>query len=319
MYLVCGEALFDVFIENAPALDVDTIEFSARVGGSPFNVAVGLARLGRESALMTGVSTDFLGDRLKAVLEKEKVSTDYLFRKSGPTTLGFVQKSKSGHPSYAFYGNGAADRSLVKEDIPHDITFVRCIHLGSYSIVVPPTADTLEALIKRESGKRIISLDPNIRPTVESEMDVWRMRVSRLLPFVDVIKASDEDLGLLYPEVQPEDVLQMWLSSGVQLAAITMGEHGALLGSQKAHVQIDSPLTQVIDTVGAGDTFQAALLDQVVSLANQNKDNWIELLDTQALKNLGRFAVGAAAITCSRKGADLPSRDEVYQFLANYQ
>ncbi|MEZ5478005.1 MAG: PfkB family carbohydrate kinase [Thiolinea sp.] len=106
MFLVCGEALFDVFLEDNVAQDSVTVPFTARVGGSPFNVAIGLARLGQSAALLTGVSTDFFGDRLQAVLEAEQVSTRYIARKHAPTTLGFVQRDANGLPSYAFLREG---------------------------------------------------------------------------------------------------------------------------------------------------------------------------------------------------------------------
>ncbi len=318
MFVVCGEALFDVFVENNPALDSNTLELSARVGGSPFNVAVGLARLGRKSSLLTGVSTDFFGDRLTAVLEKEKVSTSFLAKKSGPTTLGFVEKGDDGQPSYAFYGRGAADRSLQLADIEMDFSSVQCIHLGSYSIVVPPTADTLGELIRRESDHRIVSLDPNIRPTVEPDMALWRTKISSLVTQVDIVKASDEDLEYLYPGRALESVMEEWLSKGAHLVAITRGGEGALLMSKQVSVEVTAPGTEVVDTVGAGDTFQTGLLDQIVKLSDENGGKWQEMLDADNLQKVGRFSSAAASITCSRQGADLPNRDEVNQLLSRW-
>lgn len=318
MFVVCGEALFDVFIENEPALDATSLAFTARVGGSPFNVAIGLSRLGKESALLTGVSTDFFGDRLRAVLQTENVSTSLLSRKTGPTTLGFVQKNEEGLPNYAFYGNGAADRSLDASDLNFDRSMVRCIHLGSYSIVVQPTADVLFDLVKAESQNCIISLDPNIRPTVESDLTKWRERVEKLLPHVDVLKASDEDLGMLYPDRPLEDVLQSWIDAGVKLAALTRGSEGATLISRTGRADVNAPLTTVVDTVGAGDTFQAALLDQVMALYDRHTDQWALQLNNNTLVTMGRYAAGAASITCSRQGADLPRRAEVLKLLENW-
>lgn len=316
MFLVCGEALFDVFIEDGTALDESTIPFSARVGGSPFNVALGLARLGYESALMTGLSTDFFGDRLQAVLEKEKVSTRFLARKHAPTTLGFVQKDENGIPSYAFYGEGAADRSLTIDDVSVDLAGVSCIHIGSYSIVVSPTADSLQELLLREAGNRILSLDPNIRPTVEPDLAQWRERVAKLIKLVDVVKASDEDLAWLYPDVDPELILQGWIASGVKLAVLTKGHKGAVLMSYQARVEVETPLVEVTDTVGAGDTFQAALLSRVVSLDQDCEGEWALQLDSNTLNDFGCFAATAASITCTRQGADLPMSAEINDVLA---
>ena len=318
MFVICGEALFDVFIDNEPAMDARSLSFTARVGGSPFNVAIGLARLGRESALLTGVSTDFFGDRLQAVLQAENVSTELLARKSGPTTLGFVQKDDAGMPSYAFYGDGAADRSLESSDLNFDKSNTRCIHLGSFSIVAPPTANALYELVKGEAGSCIISLDPNIRPTVEPDIAKWRDRVEKLLPLTDVLKASDEDLGMLYPDRDVENVLKSWVDAGVGVAALTRGSQGATLLSRAGRADVKAPLTSVVDTVGAGDTFQAALLDQVITLTEAYPDGWESELNNDSLERIARYAAGAASITCSRLGADLPRRDEVEQLLKSW-
>nr|CAA6828046.1 MAG: Fructokinase (EC [uncultured Thiotrichaceae bacterium] len=308
-FVVCGEALFDVFVRSDSEKPGE-LAFDALVGGSPLNVAVGLSRLGQSSALLTGLSTDFFGERLDAVLRSENVSTDFLARKAAPTTLGFVQKDDQGVPSYAFYNNGAADCSLVEADIEVDLQDTRFLHVGSYTLVVTPTADTLFKLIEREAGKRLISMDPNIRPTVEPDMKVWQQRVGALLPLVDIIKVSDEDLDALHPGRAPEEVQAEWLAQGAKLVVLTMGGEGAVLQSDLAKVTVKAPKITVVDTVGAGDTFQTALLDYVSDL-DQQEGEWHERLDAEMLKRIGHYAVTAAAITCSRQGADLPTKDEV--------
>ncbi|TXH60558.1 MAG: carbohydrate kinase, partial [Thiothrix sp.] len=133
MFLVCGEALFDVFTTEVVDQAAFEVPLSARVGGSPLNVAVGLARLGCPVAMLTGLSTDFLGERLLASLQSEGVNTGLIVRKQAPTTLGFVQQDAAGVPSYAFYGNGAADRLLTLDDINVDLEGTAVIHFGSYS------------------------------------------------------------------------------------------------------------------------------------------------------------------------------------------
>ncbi|NKB76703.1 MAG: carbohydrate kinase [Gammaproteobacteria bacterium] len=311
MFIVCGEALFDVFINDSVPLHATSVPFEAKVGGSPFNVAIGLSRLGNNAALVTGVSTDLLGDRLINVLDAENVSTQFVSRKQAPTTLGFVQHNRNGAPDYVFYGEGAADRSVELGDVEKDFSAARCLHFGSYSIVVPPTADSFYALAAREAGKRIISLDPNIRPTVEEDLEIWRSRIQKFIEFVDVIKLSDEDMSLLYPDKQPDDVLDQWLSQGVKLAVLTRGSDGATLLSVKDRVNVSSPKTDVVDTVGAGDTFQALLLDRLVELDMNDQGRWDEQLDADCLHAIGSLAATAASITCSRVGADLPTRQEI--------
>ncbi|HPE59020.1 MAG: carbohydrate kinase [Thiothrix sp.] len=315
MFVVCGEALFDVFIADGVAQDARTVPFSARVGGSPFNVAIGLARLGCDSALLTGLSTDFLGQRLLAVLEAEKVSTRLIVRKPAPTTLGFVQHGEDGVPAYAFYGEGAADRSLTPADLPASLEGTECLHAGSYSIVTPPTSDAVLQLFQRESGQRILSVDPNIRPTVEPDMAIWRERIDALLALADVVKVSDEDLGWLYPGQAIDAIMRQWMANGLKLMVVTRGSQGALLASQAAQAEVSTPKIRVVDTVGAGDTFQAALLDALVALKQAHGERWESMLDAATLTRIGHFAAVAAAITCSRKGADLPTRTEINQAL----
>ncbi len=310
-YIVCGEALFDVFIEQGVAANATAVPLDARVGGSPFNVAIGLARLNRKAALLAGVSSDFLGSRLVAVLESEQVSTDYIVRKEAPTTLALINVDQQGVPSYAFYGAGAADRSLLPADVAIEPPPMTALHLGSYSIVAQPTADSLLTLVQRCSGHCLISLDPNIRPVVEPDMNVWRKRLEILVPLVDMIKVSDEDLAALYPEHKPEAVTARWLAAGAKLVVLTRGGDGASMWSQHGHADISTPEVDIVDTVGAGDTFQAALLDSVGNLYQKNPESWAKSLDGAQLATLGIFSAAAAAITCSRSGADLPRRDEI--------
>lgn len=310
MFVVCGEALFDVFTAEVVDQAAFEVPLSARVGGSPLNVAVGLARLGCPVAMLTGLSTDFLGERLLASLQSEGVKTHLIARKQAPTTLGFVQQDAAGVPSYAFYSNGAADRLLTLDDINVDLEGTAVIHFGSYSIVAQPTADSYFALAQQHSGKRLLSLDPNVRLNVEPRLEIWKQRIAELLPLFDVVKVSDEDLHLLYPEQQPEAIVESWLQQGPQLVALTRGGKGASLWSHHGQVDVPGQSVKVIDTVGAGDTFQASLLDAVVSLKNSTAV-WSEQLNNETLLKIGHTATVAAAITCSRRGANLPTRAEI--------
>lgn len=310
MFVVCGEALFDVFTAEVVDQAAFEVPLSARVGGSPLNVAVGLARLGCPVAMLTGLSTDFLGERLLASLQSEGVKTHLIARKQAPTTLGFVQQDAAGVPSYAFYGNGAADRLLTLGDVNVDLEGTAVIHFGSYSIVAQPTADSYFALAQQHSGKRLLSLDPNVRLNVEPRLAIWKQRIAELLPLFDIVKVSDEDLHLLYPEQQPEAIVESWLQQGPQLVALTRGGKGASLWSHHGQVDVPGQAVQVIDTVGAGDTFQASLLDAVVSLKNSTAV-WSEQLNNETLFKIGHTATVAAAITCSRRGANLPTRAEI--------
>ena len=309
MFLVCGEALFDIFVDGTVSADETRVPFDGVAGGSPFNVAIGLTRMGQNSGLLTGVSQDFLGQRLMSILERENVNTDFIISKDAPTTLSFIQKDDQGVPDYAFYGTGGADRSVVTADLPekYDITG---IHVGSYSIVTPPTSDTLLSLIEKHSGQCLISLDPNVRLGVESDKQKWIDRVDSIAQHANLLKISDEDFDHLYPDTPVEDKVKQWLSYGVGLVAFTKGGDGAQLWSHAGSASVSAPKISVADTVGAGDTFQTALIDQLIDLRNEHTDWETELTDSK-LNAIGTYAATAAAITCSRQGADLPTKDEV--------
>ncbi|RVU85738.1 carbohydrate kinase [Leucothrix sargassi] len=309
MFLVCGEALFDIFVDGNTELNSTQLSLDAVAGGSPFNVAIGLTRLKQPAALLTGVSEDFLGQRLMAVLENEGVNTDYVARKALPTTLSFIQKDDEGIPDYAFYGNGAADRAVTAEDLPEGVSFTG-IHVGSYSIVTPSTSESLLSLIWQHSRKCLISLDPNVRLNVEPNKDIWRERVALIAKHADLLKISDEDFEHLYPDTPFEEKVTEWLGLGVSLVVLTKGGDGAQLWSQTDTASVDTPKIVVADTVGAGDTFQTSLIDQLLTLREASED-WAAQLTADKLKEIGQFAAAAAAITCSRQGADLPNREEI--------
>ncbi|MFL1527692.1 carbohydrate kinase family protein [Pseudomonas sp. O230] len=311
MYLVCGEALFDFFSEDDASGLASKVNFKAIAGGSPFNVAVGLRRLGVDAALFAGLSTDYLGRRLRQVLQDEGVRADYLMDFAAPTTLAMVAVGANGSPQYSFRGEGCADRQLKPEHLPELGPEVRGLHIGSFSLVVQPIADTLLALVQRESGKRLISLDPNVRLNPEPDIDLWRSRVATLAELADLIKVSDEDLSLLYPEQDPQRVIEGWLQHRCQVVFLTRGGEGATVFS-RTHGSWSVPACSVkmADTVGAGDTFQAAL---ITWLTEQQMDSveGVQSLAREQIDGMLRFAVQAAALTCSKTGPDLPYRQQL--------
>ncbi|NWF07476.1 fructokinase [Pseudomonas sp. 2822-15] len=311
MYLVCGEALFDFFSEQEASGQASRVNYKAIAGGSPFNVAVGLRRLGIESALLGGVSDDFLGQRLLQVLKDEGVSRQFLLEFAAPTTLAMVAVGANGSPQYSFRGEGCADRQLTLEHLPTLGDEIRGLHVGSFSLVVQPIGDTLLSLVKRESGKRLISLDPNVRLNPQPDIQLWRERVAELVKHADLIKVSDEDLHLLYPDQSPESVLQGWLQHRCQLVFLTRGGDGATVFSRQ-HGSWSQPAVKVVmaDTVGAGDTFQAALIAWLTEQQLDSIDGLQQLTREQIDSMLG-FAIRAAALTCSKTGPDLPYRQQL--------
>jgi fructokinase len=306
MIVVSGEALMDVFDLGATATG-HTLD--ARIGGSPLNVAIGLARLGQATAFFGAVSRGFLGDRLVRAMRDEGVDTSPVQRVEGPTTLGLVGLTADGVPDYAFYAEAAADRQLLPAALA-GVPPARAFHFGSYAMVVEPIASTLRALVEREHRRSVVAYDPNVRLRVQPDLACWRAAVDWMVPRTHLLKVSDEDLGLLYPGEAVAGIARRWLEGGVGLVVVTQGARGAQAWSRTAHATAEPVPVQVVDTVGAGDTFQAALL---TSLAEGGR------LEPQAVRSLSeadiaqalRFASRAAAITCSRRGADLPRRSEL--------
>lgn len=310
MFVVCGEALWDLFGIDGPS----GLAFDARIGGSPFNVAVGLARLGETSALLTGISSDPLGTRLEAALEIESVRTQLLVRTDRPTTLSVVNLGPDGQPFYSFYGSGAADRAVAIDDLPSLGPDVWGLHAGSFSIVTEPIGSSLLALFQRERGRRLLTLDPNVRLNVEPDVDSWKRRIADFAKCVDIIKVSDEDLGLLYGGSTAQEIAEEWIAAGVAWVIVTRGENGAEAFSANDRIAVRGQKTHVVDTVGAGDTFQAAIIAGLAERGIWGRTD-LEALGHGAVVELVEFASRCAAITCGRRGADLPRRSEV-EFIA---
>lgn len=304
MYLICGEALFDVFPRDGawPAMDL-----LARPGGSPFNVAIGLARLGAPVGFLGGVSADALGVRLREVLVEEGVGLEYLVDTPRPTTLSVIAKDAQGVPSYTFYGEGGADRMLYAADLPVLPPEVRVLHFGSYTTVVDPVASAFLSWLPKVDTGRMVSLDPNVRPTVEPDMQRWRDALREWLPHADVVKVSEEDIGLLYPQREVSALARSMLLEGPRLVVVTHGSQGASAYADGLEVRVPGREVDVVDTVGAGDSFQAALLH---GLKDRERLEQV-VASHELLLATVRMAVTASAITCTREGANPPRRQEI--------
>ncbi len=307
MFIVCGEALFDLF---AAGDTPSGMRFDARIGGSPFNVALGLARLGQPVAFLGGVGTDFAGERLLRAMRDEGIDTRCVARIGAPTTLSLVGLDERGAPSYAFYGRDGADRLLRADDLATVPASARAFHFGSFAMVVEPVASVQRILVERERGRRVISYDPNVRTKVEPDLDRWRAALDWMQPRAQLLKISDEDLGLLFPGRTPQDFAAQALAAGTGCVVVTRGGEGAIGFAARATVAVPSQPVQVVDTVGAGDSFQAALLAWLAETGRIDPAA-VAQLDEAAMREALTFAMRAAAITCSRRGADLPRRAEL--------
>ncbi len=318
MIVVCGEALIDftpTTVDGAPA-------FVQRFGGSPCNVAIGLARLGVCTAFVGKLSRDAFGDALYDKIADEGVRLQWAVRGSEPTALAFVVPNTDGTHDFAFYGANTADQSMRPEDLPDTLPDDAALHFGSCSLVLGSSAQTYETLIRREHTRRLITMDPNVRPMLFPQREAYARRIETLLPFTHIVKASAEDLAWLYPGYSPQDVALRWLggigaaetaeTEGKKplLVVITLGADGAMAFADGAAVRISGEAVSVADTVGAGDAFMSALLaylDRMGALQTQS----IRTLSADTLAHALAYANRAAALTCTRTGADPPTSDEL--------
>ena len=224
MFVVCGEALMDVFATG----DTPTgMAMDARIGGSPFNVALGLARLAQPVAFFGALSSGFLGLRLLQALRAEGIATDCTPVLGAATTLSLIGLDAKGVPSYSFYGTGCADRLMPLSALDLVPATARAFQFGSYAMVVEPVAATQRALVEREHRRSLIAYDPNIRLNVEPDLAVWRETLAWMVPRTHLLKVSDEDLGLLFPGAEIAALAQGWLAEGVPLVVVTRGGEGA--------------------------------------------------------------------------------------------
>ena len=309
MILVCGEALIDLFV-GAP----EGAEMPARAvaGGSPFNLAIGLARLGMPSAFLGSISRDRFGALLANMLAAEGVDDRFLVRTDRLSTISAIATAPGGQPSYAFHGEGAADRSLELSDLPGALPpEIQALTFGSYTMVVEPVGSTLAALAEREKGRRVISIDPNLRPTVVGDMARWARAAERFYRTATLIKASDEDVRIAWGgRLSIAEAANYWLGCGARLVVVTEEAKGATAFSATGSVSVPGRSVAVRDTVGAGDTFHAALLAWLANRGWLHSDA-IAALDAQAVRDMLAYATAAAAITVTRRGANLPTAAEV--------
>lgn len=305
--VVCGESLLDVF-QNG---DTPTgLMLDAVVGGSPLNVAMGVARLGQSALFFGGLSRDFLGERIERTIRAEGISMQAVLHCDAPTTLSLVGLDAQGVPSYRFYGHGGADRQLRPEHLECLPADVAAFHFGSYACVVEPIAQAIEALVEQRRARSVIAYDPNVRLNVEPDLEVWRRRVEWMAARCHLLKLSDEDFERLYPGDTHDALAARWLATGVRVVMLTRGGDGALAWTAEGRCEVSAPRVQVVDTVGAGDTFQAATLIALAELGRLSPAGLAELT-LDELRRIATFAAGAAAITCTRRGPDLPRRAEL--------
>jgi fructokinase len=308
MILCCGEALID-FIPTP-----DGEAYQPCPGGSILNIAVGLGRMQVPVGFLSRLSYDIFGDQLAQHLISNGVTLDHCPRVAGQTTLAFVKLSQddNAEPEYAFYAEGAVDRVMQVSDLPHTLDEAQALHFGSISLLLEPGATALESLMLRESRKKVISLDPNVRPTLIDDQAAYRERFEKWVAAVDILRLSTVDFDFIYPNANFEEMLPRWFGGGLSLAILTRGEEGALgYLPDGTTAGAKPPKITVADTVGAGDTFLSAALTYLYEHQLLDARSNISGMGAAHLSDCLTFAVKAAAINCTRKGANPPTRSEM--------
>ena len=302
MIVVGGEALVDLVEEGDRLRPVP--------GGGPFNTAIALGRLGLPVSFLGTLSSDAYGTLMEGLLVEAGVDTSLVWRSGAPTPLAVVHRGPDGANAYTFYLTGTALTDFpsgVAPELPDDTI---ALHVGTLGLAVDPPAGTFQAMLEREAGRMTIVLDPNVRPAVFGDQAGYRRRFERLAALATVVKMSDGDAAWIYPGLAPSEALAHVLALGPRVVAVTLGPDGAIAATRDSQARIAAVPVDIVDTVGAGDVFGAALLAALIE-----RDALAP--DAAALEEALAFAATAAAITCTRTGAIPPSRDEIDDWLAS--
>ena len=306
MILCCGEALIDM-LPRVSAQGEDA--YVPHPGGAVFNTAIALGRLGAECGLLSGISTDYFGGVLEDALKASNVPSDLAIRSSRPTTLAFA-RLVDGQPSFSFYDEGTAGRMIGPGDLPDIPAAVEAMFFGGISLVSEPCGSAYEALMLREAASRVMMLDPNIRPAFISDAAAYRARIDRMIAQADIVKVSDEDLRWLAGDGAVADLAQGLLARGPGLVFVTEGGRGATAFARHHEIFVAAEKVDVIDTIGAGDTFNAGILATLQQLGALEKEQ-IGALSEDTLRAALSLGVRAAGVTVSRAGANPPWLDEL--------
>jgi fructokinase len=332
--LVVGECLADLAPASTaergdgPASSGKVADWARRLvampGGGPANIAVGLARLGVPTAFAGRFSRAGFGPWLRSYLVANGLDLTLSVDASEDATLALVTLDEQGRASYTFYGPGTADWQWQANELP-DLSAtapadlgISAVHTGSIALTLEPGAAALAEWLAglRLDNRVLVSFDPNMRPSLVGDLSAYRARLPRVIASSHIVKASDEDVEVLYPGAAGPEVADRWLSEGVSLVVITAGPLGATAFHQNgASAHCTPPSIEVADTIGAGDSFSAGLLAYFAKYGLLEPAALTTLTESQLREALAQ-AVSASALTCTRPGADPPTVEELAQFIA---
>lgn len=291
---MAGEVLIDLILENGKTVPI--------VGGGPANTAKALARLGFDSYFIDGISTDAYGQQARAELLVDGVKLDYSLSSEAPTCLATVTLDASGGASYEFLIDGTATFEFDESWLPNPHTPPAVLHVGTLATVVEPGATKLFNWAKQV--KAPIVFDPNVRSSVVGDRSLYQEIVQKWAAISSVIKLSEDDLAWLYPEMDFRRAAENLITEQTQLVVVTKGANGIDGFTQDGEVSVPGVVVDVVDTVGAGDTVGAIIVEGIAKYG-------LESLVGTTLENVLRRAAIAASITCSRAGANPPYLQEL--------
>jgi fructokinase len=308
LILCCGEALIDMIPQ---AKDGGQGAFVPLPGGAVFNTAIALGRLGCEVGLLSGLSRDMFGTILSESLKSSHVRTDLAIFSDRPTTLAFITL-RDGQAQYSFYDEGSAGRMIAAHDLPQLPGDLSALYFGGISLACEPCAETYAHLLERAAEQSVVMIDPNIRPGFIADAGRYRLRLQRMMRRADIVKISDEDLEWLHPQPEPLDAkIGRIRELGPSIVILTRGAAGAMAWTvDGSSVSVGARSVKVVDTVGAGDTFNAGTLAalQFGGLLSRER---LRSIDKDAMAAALTLGVDVAAVTVSRAGANPPWRHEL--------
>jgi fructokinase len=314
MMLSCGDALVDFL----PVTAVDGRDaLVPAVGGSCLNVAVGMARLGAPAGFVGGISTDLFGRMIADHALASEVDLRFATRSDHQTTLAFV-RTVAGEPQYAFYDEGTASRNWTYRSGSLPFDRIEAIHVGSTTLVDERAAAQALALVQEARGSVTVSFDPNCRPNLVADKRRYVERMAAFAGAAHIVRMSDVDFDYLYGDDDPARRAASLIAAGARLVVVTRGAQGAEAWHKTAgSVVVEAPAGPVVDTIGAGDSFQAALLFALRAMGRSGTAS-LAAIGADELRRALSFAARCAAITCGRPGADPPRRAEIAADLARF-
>ncbi|MDO6485608.1 MAG: carbohydrate kinase [Shimia thalassica] len=308
MILCCGEALIDMI---PTPTETGSDGFVPHSGGAIFNTAIALGRLGVQTGMLTGLSTDMFGQQLTDALKSSHVDTSLVVSTERPTTLAFV-RLLNGHATYSFFDENTAGRMLQFGDMPQLPDEVSALYFGGISLACEPGAEAYASLLEREGDRRVVMLDPNIRPGFIKDIERYRARLDRMIAKSDIVKVSDEDLNWILPSpLSLSEKVDCLLEKGPSVLILTRGGEGAVgVLADGTEVRVAASRVEITDTVGAGDTFNAGVLAKLSELGLLRKSE-LSVLSAEALEAALKHGAKVAAVTVSRAGANPPWAGEL--------